>query len=112
MTAERRNWAGNHRYRARSLHLPRSVEELQELVLGSREIKALGTRHSFNAIADSAGAQISIERLNRIVGLDAKRGTVTLEGDARFRGWQRQSRDRGGDARALQGRRLARDALA
>lgn len=47
-----RNWAGNVTYSAARLHEPRTVEELQELVARSSRIRALGTRHSFNRIAD------------------------------------------------------------
>lgn len=47
------NWAGNYNYRAKTLHRPTSTEEVQELVAAADHIKALGSRHSFNDIADS-----------------------------------------------------------
>jgi len=49
------NWAGNYVYRAARMHPPETVEQIQELVIGSDKLKALGTRHSFNDIADSPG---------------------------------------------------------
>ena len=50
-----RNWAGNVTFAASQLHRPTSVEELQKLVAGSPRIRALGTAHSFNRIADTDG---------------------------------------------------------
>ena len=72
-----RNWAGNYSYRAEVLHQPRTLEELQELIAASPRIRALGTRHSFTDIADSA-ALISLERLPAEVSVDAKAGVATV----------------------------------
>jgi xylitol oxidase len=59
-TSIRTNWAGNYTYRAPSLLQPSSVAELQLLLPTLRHAKALGARHSFNSIADTSGAQISL----------------------------------------------------
>ena len=64
MALELTNWAGNLAYRADSVHYPTSVVEMQELVARRSRVKALGTRHSFNTIADSpGGALISLSEL-------------------------------------------------
>ena len=63
MSDDRRNWAGNYAYRAVRIHWPQTLAEVQALVAGSRQIRALGSRHSFNAVADSPGELISLERL-------------------------------------------------
>ena len=47
------NWAGNYRYRAERLHRPSSLDELQEIVARAERVRVLGSRHSFNEIADS-----------------------------------------------------------
>ena len=47
------NWAGSYSYRARELHRPASVAELQELLASRPRIRVLGSRHTFNDIADS-----------------------------------------------------------
>jgi xylitol oxidase len=80
MTATLRNWAGNIAYAARAVHTPSSVAELQAIVRGSDKLRALGSRHSFNRIADTDGDLVSMRRLNRIVRLDATARTVTVEG--------------------------------
>ena len=48
------NWAGNHVYRAAQVHLPATVEELREVVARAPRVHALGSRHSFSDIGDSA----------------------------------------------------------
>ena len=74
-----RNWPGNLTYLATGVHRPETIAQVQELVAASDKIKAVGSRHSFSAVADSPGAQISLERLNGVVALDRERGTVTIE---------------------------------
>src|SRR5690625_3415353 len=56
------NWAGNHSY-AGELVSPTSLEAAAEAVAGATRVRPLGSRHSFNAIADSAGLLISLEHL-------------------------------------------------
>jgi xylitol oxidase len=78
------NWAGNYFYRAAQIHQPERVEQVQELVARSLRIRALGTRHSFNDIADSPGDLISLERFDKVVELDRERLTVTVEAGIRY----------------------------
>lgn len=78
------NWAGNFTYAAARLHRPGSLEQLQELMAGCRRLKALGTRHSFNSIADTTGDLISLERFEGIIALDRDRRTVTVEAGVRY----------------------------
>lgn len=79
------NWAGNLAYRAESAHYPTSVVEVQDLVAQLSWVKALGTRHSFNAIADSpGGALISLSELAPEVAVDAEAMTVSVTGGTRY----------------------------
>ncbi|MFT3891772.1 MAG: FAD-binding protein [Anaerolineales bacterium] len=78
------NWAGNYSYQAANIYEPETVEQIQELVRREGKVKALGTRHSFNDIADSPGTQISTKRFTKIVGLDAERRTVTVQAGVRY----------------------------
>lgn len=84
MIETRRNWAGNYTYRAARLHRPETVEQIQELVGRSRKLKALGTRHSFNEIADSPGDLVSLEHFTKILSLDREHLTVTVEAGVRY----------------------------
>jgi alditol oxidase len=79
------NWAGNLAYSAGSVHSPTSVAEVQELVARLPRVKALGTRHSFNTIADSpGGALISLSELAPEVTVDAQAMTVSVTGGTRY----------------------------
>ena len=84
MTEPRRNWAGNYCYQARAVHRPVSIDEVRDLVRSHSRLKVLGTRHSFNGIADTTADHLSLERLNRIVSLDRENRTVTIEGGVRY----------------------------
>ena len=50
----RKNWAGNYAYRAEKLHRPSTIEQVQEIVANAPSVRVLGSRHSFNDIADSS----------------------------------------------------------
>jgi xylitol oxidase len=78
------NWAGNYTYRAAKFHQPKTMEQIQELVAQSDKLKSLGTRHSFNDIADSPGHLISLEHFDKILELDHERYTVTVEAGVRY----------------------------
>ena len=78
------NWARNYTYQASNLHRPTTIDQVQELVSRSTKLKALGTRHSFNDIADSIGDLISLEHFNHILELDRERRTVTVEAGLRY----------------------------
>lgn len=84
VTPAGRNWAGNITFGARQLHTPSSLPELQKTVAAATSIRALGTRHSFNAIADTPGDLISVAGLPRTVEVDADAGTVTVSAGLRF----------------------------
>jgi xylitol oxidase len=78
------NWAGNHTYAATRLHEPRTVEQLQEIVRGVRSLRVLGSRHSFNDIADTTGELVSLVRMPRVFDLDREARTVTVDGGVRY----------------------------
>jgi len=78
------NWAGNHAYAAQRIHRPDTIEAVREIVSGAHKVKALGTRHAFNSIADSDGDLVWLDRLNRVVSIDRERMTVTVEAGATY----------------------------
>jgi xylitol oxidase len=79
-----KNWAGNITYSTSNVHYPKTVEEVQEIVKNCDKIKALGSQHSFNKIADSHENQISLKEMNKVVSLDTTANTITVEGGARY----------------------------
>ncbi len=79
----RTNWSGNYQYSAQKLDVPSSLEEVQRTVKSCNKAKALGARHSFNAIADSTGDQISLQHLKEMQ-LNANSRTVTVGAGVRY----------------------------
>jgi xylitol oxidase len=77
LTGPRQNWAGNQTFSTNRLYSPASVEEVRQVVQDCAKLRALGSRHSFNTIADSTQNQISLINLNDI-SLDEKARTVTV----------------------------------
>jgi alditol oxidase len=75
--APRENWAGNITYSTDNVHTPASIDEVREVVKSCSKLRALGSRHSFNTIADSKQNQISLKRLDEI-SIDDKTQTVTV----------------------------------
>jgi xylitol oxidase len=74
---KQRNWAGNFEYSAARIHTPKNLAEVQELIKNSDKIRVLGTRHSFNSIADSKHNLLSLKNLNHIA-LNKELLTVTV----------------------------------
>ncbi len=82
-TSARTNWSGNYTYGTDRLDTPGTRDEVQRLVVGGGRLKALGSRHSFDGIADTTGAQVSLDRMKEIV-LDRDAGTVTVGAGVRY----------------------------
>ena len=84
MNEKLRNWAGNLSYRAARVLYPTSVEQVSEIVAGSKHIKALGTRHSFSDIADCGEDIVSLSKLDRVIGIHRRRQAVMVEAGVRY----------------------------
>ena len=57
------NWAGSHTYAAASYVEPTSIDELHEVIVSSDRVRALGSRHSFNDLADTPGTLIGTSKM-------------------------------------------------
>jgi xylitol oxidase len=79
----RENWSGTFHYHTDRVLQPASVEETVQAVKGLASVRALGTRHSFNGIADSTAAQISTLGL-RDLHVDAAAKTVTVGSGVKY----------------------------
>jgi alditol oxidase len=60
-----------------SVHRPSTLEELQEIVAAARQVRAVGSRHSFNDIAD-AEEQVALTALPADVVVDRDAATVSF----------------------------------
>jgi xylitol oxidase len=73
------NWAGNLQYSTNNIHQAANIEEVRKIIAGCSKLRPLGSRHSFNTIADSPQNLISVRGLNKVIGLNKEAGTVTVE---------------------------------
>ena len=78
------NWSGNIRFGARSVEQPTDLAQLRDLVAGSERVRALGSRHSFNAIADTDGVLIDLSRLELPYEIDEGNRAAWVPAAARY----------------------------
>lgn len=78
------NWAGCYTYAAQRLHHPETVAQAQQLVAGADRIRALGSRHSFNDLADSPGELISLAAVAPQIEIDSQRQVVQVGAGVRY----------------------------
>ena len=85
--ARLRNWAKNIVYSTGNVIYPKSVSEIVSGVRAHRHVKALGTGHSFNQIADTVRDDTDTDSLlvhmpkhmNQILDIDRQNMTVTVD---------------------------------
>ncbi|KKI91203.1 FAD-binding protein [Bacillus sp. SA1-12] len=80
----KRNWAGNFQYSTTNWHVPESVEDVQQLVSRLPKLRVIGTRHSFNNIADSNENIVSLQKLNKVLSIDRENETVTVQAGTKY----------------------------
>ena len=74
-----KNWAGNIEYGTERLYSASSSEQVRDFVGKQAKLKALGTRHCFNRIADTTDYFLSLKAMDKVVSLDPNARTVTIE---------------------------------
>ncbi|WP_433477545.1 D-arabinono-1,4-lactone oxidase [Spirillospora sp. CA-142024] len=85
MTRERLgNWAGNVVYGAARTYRPESVDELRRVVARSKQVRALGSGHSFSRVADTTGDLVLLDGLPPMVEIDTARSSVTVGAGMRY----------------------------
>lgn len=83
MTSVERNWAGSFAFTATQVHQPASLDELRAIVARAPRIHVLGSRHSFNGIADAAEL-VSLERLSTPIEINRQAMNVTVDAGIRY----------------------------
>ncbi len=74
------NWAEHVAFAAQSVRFPATVAETQQIVRETEKLRAVGARHSFNAIADTPDTMLSLRGLERRFDIDAAARSVTIDG--------------------------------
>ena len=83
-SAAGRNWAGNVIFRAPRFAAPTTLDALIELVGAARAVRAVGSRHTFSALADSDDLLVSVEAIPGAVTVHAERGTASVPAGLRY----------------------------
>lgn len=83
-TKPMKNWAGNLSFSTSNIHFPQNLEEVQKIVLTNKSLRALGSKHSFSAIADSTSGLISSRDLKGVRNVDKVKRSITVGAGIRY----------------------------
>jgi alditol oxidase len=78
------NWAGTHEYTAPRIVAASTVEDVRAAVAVGGPVHALGTRHSFTDLPDTAGTLIDLAGLTGGFVLDSEASTVEVAAGTRY----------------------------
>jgi FAD-linked oxidoreductase len=77
------NWAGNQRVEQASRYLPKTEDELQQIVRQAStnrlRVKAVGSGHSFTAIALAEEILVDLSHYDQVIEIDKTKNTVTVQ---------------------------------
>ena len=77
-------WAGTYTFTAPRLVEATSIDEVRDLVAAGGRVRALGTRHSFNDLADTTGTLVTVTGVPADPVLDEGARTVTVGAGTRY----------------------------
>jgi xylitol oxidase len=72
------NWSGNYQFTAREVIAARTVADVQEAVKQGGQVRAIGTRHSFNDLADNGATLVDVTGIAPAPVIDETARTVTV----------------------------------
>jgi xylitol oxidase len=72
------NWSKNVEFNDRGYFQPESLIELQELVRSNQKIRARGTAHCFNEIANTSSYAINLAKMPKIIEVSAATNSVKV----------------------------------
>ena len=78
VTTELWNWSGTYQFTAREVIAARTIGEVQRAAAKGGRVRAIGTRHSFNDLADNGATLVSVAGIAPDPVIDAAAGTVTV----------------------------------
>ena len=77
-------WAGNLAYSARELVEPTSTDELAAVMARVDRARLLGSRHSFNRVADTTGTLVGLGRMPAELEVDADRRVARVSAGSTY----------------------------
>jgi alditol oxidase len=72
------NWSKNVDFNDRDFLQPGSLAELQEMVRLNQKIRARGTAHSFNEIANTSSYAINLAKMPRVIEVNSEKSSVRV----------------------------------
>jgi xylitol oxidase len=78
VTPELRTWSGTYRFTARAVIAARTIDDVRRAVTAGGRVRALGTRHSFNDLADNGATLVTVTGIAPEPVLDETARTVTV----------------------------------
>lgn len=78
------NWSGTVNFRDAQRVAPASIEELQELISNSARVRARGSAHCFNDIADTSAMAITFENMPPVIEIDKEKRTVRVPAGMKY----------------------------
>jgi len=76
--SELQTWSGTYRFTARQVIAARTVDDVRRAVAAGGRVRALGTRHSFNDLADNGATLVTVTGIPPDPVLDEASRTVTV----------------------------------
>ena len=72
------NWSKNVDFNDKSYLQPTSLAELQELIRTNPKVRARGTAHCFNEIANTSSVALNLAKMPKIIEVDAAKKSVRV----------------------------------
>lgn len=79
-----KNWSGMVTFQDSHTHSPATVDELAKIVAKEGKIRARGSAHCFNAIADTSAASVTFENMSQEIVIDKDRAIVTVPAGMKY----------------------------
>jgi len=79
-----KNWSGTVTFQDSHSYSPATVEELAKIVAKEGNIRARGSAHCFNAIADTSAASVTFENMSQEIVIDKDRAIVTVPAGMKY----------------------------
>ena len=78
------NWSGTVNFRDAQRSAPTSIDEMQELISKSARVRARGSAHCFNDIADTSATAITFENMPSEIEINKEKRTVRVPAGMKY----------------------------
>jgi len=79
-----KNWSGTVTFQDSKTLAPKSIDELAKIVASEAKIRARGSAHCFNAMADTNAVAITFENMPQEIVIDKDRAIVTVPAGMKY----------------------------